>query len=141
MCVVVFDPTAFKTQYPEFSTISNGVLNGYFGLATIYLDNSDNSPVCDCTTRAVLLNLLVAHITALYAGVNGQAPSGLVGRVSQATEGSVSVTADMGATTNSQAWYMQTQYGASYWAATAQFRTARYLPGRSFPNVARRGIW
>lgn len=53
-------------------------------------------------------------------------PQGIVGRVNQATEGSVSVSAEMIATANSQ-WYLQTTYGASYWTATARFRTAIYI--------------
>ena len=26
-------------------------------------------------------------------------------------------------------WFVQTKYGAAYWAATARYRTARYYPG------------
>ncbi|MDE3023802.1 MAG: DUF4054 domain-containing protein, partial [Pseudomonadota bacterium] len=63
--------------------------------------------------------------------VNGQAASPLVGRINSATEGSVSVTADMGAVTNTQAWYMQTKYGAAYWQASAPYRNFQYRTGSS----------
>jgi hypothetical protein len=131
MAVVTFDSVAFIARYPEFISIGNPTLNAYFTEATIYLNNSDASLVTDVTMRAILLNMIVAHIAALNSGVNGQAPSGLVGRIDQASEGSVSVHADMGVVTNSQAWWMQTRYGASYWQASASYRTFRYSTGKS----------
>lgn len=140
MCVVVFDSTAFLARYPEFSSVSTSTLDAYFSEATIYLDNTDSSIVSDCNIRTVLLNMLTAHITALYSGINGNVPSGIVGRISSASEGSVSVNADMGPTTNSQAWYLQTQYGAAYWTATARYRAFQYLPGSSGPTIISRTI-
>lgn len=138
MCVVTFDSAAFIARYPEFATVNTATLTAYFSEATIYCDNTDSSIVTDCTIRAALLNMLVAHITALNSGVNGQSPSGIVGRISDASEGSVHVAADMGATTGSSAWYMQTQYGAAYWTATARYRQFQYRTARSYPNVPRR---
>ena len=131
MAVVVFDSTAFLDRYPEFSTVAGGTLTAYFYEATLYLNNSENSLVTDVTQRSVLLNMAVAHLAALYSGINGQAPSQLVGRITQASEGSVSVSSDIGPVSNTAAWWMQTKYGASYWAATAPYRTMRYRPGSS----------
>lgn len=144
MGVVVFDLTVFRTRYAEFSTVPDPVLNAYFSEATMYLNNTDNSRVSDVGQRGVLLNMLTAHIAALNSGVNGNAPSGLVGRISSASQGSVSVSADMGPTTNSEAWYQQTKYGAAYWQATAPYRTAIYVPGASpsgYPNYSWRRGW
>ena len=45
------------------------------------------------------------------------------------TEGSVSVSADMGAVGSNTAWYLQTPYGATYWQLTAKYRRFRYVPG------------
>lgn len=131
MGVVVFDPAAFKARYPEFSTVADGTLTAYFTEATMYLNNSENSLVTDVTQRSVLLNMAVAHLAALYSGVSGQSPSQLVGRITQASEGSVSVSSDIGPVSNSSAWWMQTKYGASYWSATAPYRTMRYKSGFS----------
>ena len=78
--------------------------------------------------------MLVAHIAALNSGTNGNAAPETVGRVDQATEGSVSVHLDMGAVPGTAAWYMQTKYGAAYWSATKQYRTMRYLTGKSRPQ-------
>jgi hypothetical protein len=124
MAIVAFDSALFCARYPEFAALSPKTLDAYFSEATLYLDNSDASPVADVTARAVLFNMLVAHIAAL-------ASAQLVGRISQATEGSVSVTADMGPPAGTSAWFMQTKYGASFWQATASYRTFRYYPGSS----------
>lgn len=134
MAVVVFDPTGFLNRYPEFVSIPTAALQACFNEATIYLNNTDASMVTDGSPgglRAMLLNMIVAHIVALNMGVNGQAAAALVGRIDQASEGSVSVHADMGPVTNSQAWWMQTKYGAAYWQATAGYRTMRYFTGKS----------
>jgi hypothetical protein len=136
VAVVVFDIAAFRARYPEFSTVLDATLTAYFSEAGLYLSNTDSSVVKDVIIRAILLNMLTAHIAALNSGVNGQAPSGIVGRISQASEGSVSVSADMGPPSGSAAWFLQTEYGASFWQASASFRTFRYIPGSSRPACA-----
>jgi hypothetical protein len=125
---VAFDPTAFKARYPEFVTVSNDTLTAYFTEATLYLDNTDASPITNLVFRELLLNMIVAHLAQIYSGSNGQAPSQLVGRISQASEGSVSVTTDAMPVAGSAAWFNQTKYGAQYWAATLPLRRFRYVP-------------
>lgn len=126
--VVEFDPDVFKTAYPEFATIDDAVLEANFDLATLQLNNSCGSRVCDAVLREKLLNLLVAHITTLRNGQNGQPAPGMVGRIGYAIQGSVAATADMGPQVYGQAYYNQTQWGAMYWQATAIFRTMQYIP-------------
>jgi uncharacterized protein DUF4054 len=126
--IVTFDPAAFIAAYPSFTTVPAAALTANFTFATLLLNNTCCSAVKDAPTRAVLLNLLVAHITALLNGVNGQPPQGVVGRISAATEGSVSVTVEFQTQSEAAAYFQQTQWGAMYWRATAQYRTARYFP-------------
>lgn len=126
--VVVFSPTDFKALYPEFVSVGDAALNRNFTLATLQLANGCGSRVCDAVQRELLLDLLTAHITQLFNGVNGQPPAGIVGRIDKATEGSVSVGAGMGTEAYGQPYYDQTQYGAMYWAATARYRTMMYVP-------------
>lgn len=126
--VVEFDPTDFKEAYPEFATIADAVLALNFQLATLQLNNSCSSAVCAADVRELLLNLLVAHITTLRNGANGQPAPGMVGRIGYAIEGSVAATADMGPQVYGQAYYNQTQWGAMYWTATARYRSMRYIP-------------
>ncbi|OZI59941.1 DUF4054 domain-containing protein [Bordetella genomosp. 11] len=127
--VVIFDPAAFKEVYPTFATLSDPQLDNAFNTATLYLNNTPRSQVADVVRRALLLNLLTAHIAAMQYGENGQPPSPLVGRINSAAEGSVNVGTDYPVQPGSQAWYIQTQYGAMFWEATAWLRVGRYVPG------------
>lgn len=127
MGIVVFDVDRFKARYPEFATIQEATLDEYFIEATIYLNNTEASPVTDVSVRTVLLNMLVAHIAQLYSGANGQGASSMVGQITGATEGSVSVSVANVAATGTSAWFQQTKYGAAYWQATAPYRTLRYV--------------
>lgn len=124
MAIVSFEPSAFKSAYPEFAGVADLALRQYFAQAELLINNTDSSRVTNVTEREMLLGLLVAHIAKMrQSAANG---GGLVGRVSSATEGSVSVSADMGQVTNTQAWYAQTTYGADYWALTSKYRRFRY---------------
>ena len=135
MGVVVFDPAAFKVTYPEFGAVADDTLQAKFNLTPVYLNNTDSSLVSDPVQRAILLNMLVAHLCAL-SGLNasggaGAAQAGMVGRITSATEGTVSVSSDFDNGQPSSAWFTQTQYGAMYWQAIAPYKTMHYMPGRS----------
>lgn len=127
MAIVSFDPAVFIVRYPQLATVAPELLQACFDEAGLYLNNTDTSIVSDVVERGLLLNMLVAHIAALNAAI--ASGNGLVGRVASATEGGVTVSLDYGAVTNSQAWYAQTPYGANFWAATAKYRTMRYVRG------------
>lgn len=128
--VVVFDYSAWAARYPELSaSVAEPLAQQYFNEAQLYCDNTPCSIVRDLCMRATLLNMVTAHIAALNAPLNGQASSTLVGRISNATEGSVSVGTQMDMPPGSAQWFNQTKYGAAFWQATAQFRAMRYVPG------------
>lgn len=126
MTAVVFDPAAFKARYPEFAAVGDPLLSACFGEAGLYLSNADNSPVQNVTRRAVLLNMLTAHIAALGGALSSDGQPRPVGRVSSATEGSVSASMEYLAP-GSSAWFAQTQYGAAFWQATTSLRGFRYI--------------
>lgn len=126
---IAFDYGAWTARYPEFASVAQDAASQYFAEATLYHANDGSGPVDDAGQQSMLLNMLTAHIAARYATLGGQAPSPLVGRIDNASEGSVSVHADMGPQPGSAAWYMQTKYGADYWRATAVYRTMHYRAG------------
>ena len=126
MPAVVFDPAAFKARYPEFASVGDLLLQACFGEADLYLSNTDNSPVQNVTRRAVLLNMLTAHIAALGGALSSDGQPRPVGRVSSATEGSVSAAFE-GPPPGSAQWFQQSQYGAAFWQATSGLRGFRYL--------------
>ena len=125
--IVVFDPAAFIAAFPSFATVPGAQLTANFNFACLQLNNTLTSSVRDEPTRAQLLNLLVAHITALLNGVNGQPPAGTVGRIANATQGSVSAQMQFDTKTFSEAYYAQTPWGVQYWQSTVAYRTARYI--------------
>ena len=126
MAAVVFDPTAFKARYPEFAAVADATLTACFNEAGLYLSNADNSPVQNITRRAILLNMLTAHVAYLGGLLSADGMPRPVGRVSQAGEGSVSAAFE-GAPPGSAQWFQQSQYGASFWAATSSLRGFRYV--------------
>ena len=129
MAAVVFDPTAFKARYPEFAAVPDATLTACFMEAGLYLSNADNSPVQNLTRRATLFNMLTAHVAYLGGLLSADGMPRPVGRVSQASEGSVSAAFDdVAATPGSGAWFRQTQYGAAFWQATSSLRGMRYIP-------------
>lgn len=143
---VVFDYSGWAAMYPYIATSVNSMQAGmYFMQAELYCDNTPQSIVDNCNgQRVILLNMLVAHIALLNASINGQPPNPLVGRISNATEGSVTVASEMNYAPGSSQWFLQTQPGASYWQAMAKYRTMQYVPSNrtygnpfQFPGIGR----
>lgn len=135
---VTFDYATWVTRYPEFSEVSGELARMYFDEATLWLRNDGSGPVREPATQLRLLNMLTAHIAALNSGANGQTPSPFVGPITNASEGSVSVGANVLAAPGTSAWYVLTRYGAEFWAATAAYRRMHYrvpLP-RAFDSFA-----
>src|SRR6266567_2871215 len=126
---VAFNYNLWVLRFPEFSSVPADLAQAYFDEATLYHRNDGGGPVTTTSVQAVLLNVLTAHIAQLYKIKDGQPQSELVGRISSANEGSVSVQADMDVPPGTPQWYAQTKYGSSYWAATSVYRTMRYKPG------------
>lgn len=95
-------------------------------------------------TYLVNASQTLALETLLVAGVpNVQPPLGVVGRVSDASEGAVSVSAELNVAPPSAsglAFYSQTKYGFQYWQATARFRTMIYIPPPGGP-IGPLGAW
>lgn len=128
--IAVFTYATWSLVFPELGLYTNSAqATQYWTEATMLLDNTISSPVADVTQRTMLLNLLTAHICALRQPLGGQPSSPLVGRISEATEGSVTVKAEMNFAPGSAQWYNQTKYGSQYFQMTLPFRSARYAPG------------
>lgn len=150
MAVAAFDYGQFSALFPELANggVTEPVASLLFGVAGQLLDNTDCSPVQDVAARLTMLNYVVAHLASLGGypiapGASGPAPSGIVGRVSSAREGDVSVSSQYAAMSGSEAFWSQTQYGAIYWNLTRAFRTMRYVPAtpRYFGPASLVGGW
>jgi len=129
--IVAFNYAGWIARYPEFAdSVDETTADLYFAEATIYHRNDGDGPVTDATAQLAYLNMMTAHIAARYAAQNGIPASPLVGRISNVSEGSVSVgTEGFTGIPGSQQWLVQTKYGADYWFATTPYRTMRYVLG------------
>jgi Protein of unknown function (DUF4054) len=135
--VVAFDWMYFATvRYPELASIGIALGQAYFNEAQLYCDNTPASPVADSTVggqRYLFLHMITAHIAALNAPVataQGTSPaSPLVGRISNATEGSVSVQTEFTVPDGTPQFWAQTKYGVAFWVASVQYRQMFYVPG------------
>lgn len=139
---VTFNYAAWVAAFPEFAGVSETMATGYFSRAGLYCANDTLNPAFGAGVLPALLDLLTCHVAWMSAprdangrpASTGQPPSPIVGRVSSATEGSVIVAAEYntGGSSPSEAFFVQTSYGAQFWQASAQFRTMRYSPRRTF---------
>lgn len=127
--VATFDYAKWQARYPEFQTVSASMAGSYFTEAGLYLNNTGAGPVDDIPTQLMLLNMVVAHIAKLNAVIENAASPDLVGRINNASEGAVSVGAELDVPTGSAQWFAQTKYGIAFWQASARFRQMRYIPG------------
>lgn len=137
MGVAVFSQAAFLARYPEFAayaTANPPALGAIFAAdASFYLSNCDDSPVQNVTRRGFLLNMLTAHIAFLGGALSADGQPRPVGRMSDATEGSVSASFDYTPSTpGSGAWFNQSPYGAAFWQATSNLRSAVYIAEPTF---------
>lgn len=150
MTTAVFSYSAWSLRYPELvitnpatgqPIVTEPLAVMLFAEAGIYLANDDCSLVqADPITyqpRLSILNMIVAHLAAIGPGIAG---SGLVGRITDASQGSVSIKTDLGALPGSATFWAQTSYGLSAYQALAGYRTARYVPPRRGGGYGWRGL-
>ena len=125
--VFVFDPIEFKSVYPQFSKFTDSQLDWFFEMVeNDVLDNTETSCI-PLSTRRKLFFLLVAHKAQLQDRID-EGNSSLVGRISSATEGSVSISSDyLSSPTALAQWLNQTPYGAEYYAMTSKYRTVLWV--------------
>ena len=146
---VTFDYSQWMQWFPDFVNVGEPFAQGCFFRASQLCQNNALSPVVvaalgDVTQLRYFLNLLTCHICWLNAPqINGVPNTGagaapgspIVGRISQATEGSVTVVTELatGNMPQGMAYYAQTKWGLEYWQASAAYRQGPYVPGRAPP--------
>lgn len=124
---VTFNYQEWAARYPEFDTTVLGpAAQDLFAQAEMLHANDRSGPVASEDQQKFLLYLLVAHLAQIYYGSTTTPISPFVGPITNASEGSVSVGAQIPQLPGSAAWYALSKYGYNYWFATAPFRTMRY---------------
>ena len=156
---VVFDYETWVAMFPVFAPLSAAQGNAYFIRATTSIvGNSCSNPAFGDGKLEGMIYLATSHVAWLSCpkdasgnpSATGTPPSPLVGRISNATEGSVSVQTEWevgGSQTQFDAYLQQTPFGVELLAAIAPYRTARYLPrvtpviaGGVFPGIFSPGL-
>ena len=126
--VIQFNYADWAAAFPEFGNIAEATIIGpVLAIATQYCRIDGGSPIAAESTLTQALNLMVAHVAQIMYGSTIQPLSPLVGHITDATEGSVSVSVEF-PTTPENAWFMQTRYGSMYWQLVLPFRLGRYVP-------------
>lgn len=134
---VAFSYDNFAQTFPEFTAVQPDQVQFYWNMAFGWFDNTGwpgNLPIAQ-----IAMNLLTAHLLWLFSmrDANGNPssagtamPSALVGRINSASEGSVSIGSEFNGMAGgpNEKWFNQTRYGAAFWALTAPWRTAVYIP-------------
>ena len=140
MAVVTFNYTVWLATYPDLSFVTQPTAQAYFDkVAALYIDNTDMGMV-NIPRRTYLLGLLVAHLAQLSKNNAGSGGS-LAGRISSASEGSVSVSTEYTGPAG-MAWFALTSYGQEYIQATAGSRLFRYVGApRSVYDLVGRSGW
>jgi len=128
--IAVFNYEVWASIYPDLAALAQSAqAQHWFNVAGQYVSNAPNSivPLVDCAgnpVRVVILGMVTAHLLKLL----GPGTDDAVGRVASGTQGSVSVTLDLGPQTLSGAWWNQTKYGAAAWAMLRPYRSAMLFP-------------
>ncbi len=146
---ITFDFNAWAAMFPELAAVGSPIATAAFTRSSVIFANDAGNPAAAQSTAifTTLAYLLTAHIVFLTAprdaagnpAASGVVPPQVVGRISSASEGSVSVSAEWNGTGSpSEAWYLQTRYGAEFWTATSQFRMFNYIAN---PTVVFTGLW
>jgi hypothetical protein len=138
---ITFVYSNWTVLFPELAGVTQPQAQLYFNLAQDLCDNTACSPVCNVQTLTDLLNLATAHLAKLFSQQTEGVPTtsgtegpstGVVGRVSNAAEGTVSVAVVMPEQRQNAAWWQQTQYGALWWQISLQFQFGgMMMPGRN----------
>jgi hypothetical protein len=124
MIIPTFDPVAFKLKYTQFANIPDATLTMLWdGVVPFAMPIIGLLKVIHQTPY---WDLAEAHVAEIFE-------TGLNGRVSNATEGSVSGQTVFNDTEDQQTWWNKTAWGQQVWQV---FRTyeqmkggARYIPG------------
>jgi hypothetical protein len=145
---VIYNLQTFLGIFPEFSGLNSTQCQAYFTRATgSIIGNSCTNPAFNDGNLPYLVYLATAHVAWLNSpkdangnpAATGAPASPLVGRISTASEGSVSVATEYpldGGSSAEEKYLAQTKYGVELWAALAPYRTAQYA---ARPTIVRFG--
>ena len=129
MAVVELDAAAWREGFPAFASATDAQITQWFGAACLLVGNDEGGVIPydppSRLQRRIIIDLVMCHLATLDR--RGDA----VGRVTSATQGSVSSSTDYAAGGKNAAWWTQTQCGATAWQLLKPYRSGgAYFHGR-----------
>ncbi len=129
MAVVELDIEGWRELFPAFAEAADAQVQHWFAQACMLVGNDAGSMIPydppSRLQRQTVINLVMCHLATLDR--RGDA----VGRVTSATQGSVSSSTDYAAAGRNAAWWTQSQCGATAWQLLKPYRVGGlYLHGR-----------
>lgn len=122
MAVVELDTALFRELYPKYADASDQLVEAWWTVACQLIGNTESSRIPynppSVTVRKSILYAALCHVAELMTRGNSA-----VGRVSSASEGSVSTSFDYPALSKNGAWWAQTQCGALVWQMLLPYRS------------------
>ena len=122
MAVVELDTGLFRELYPKYEKASDQLIETWWEAVCQLIGNTESSRIPysppSVNTRKVILYAALCHVAELMTRDNG-----VVGRVSSASEGSVSTAFDFPVLSKSGAWWAQTQCGLMVWQMLLPYRS------------------
>lgn len=137
MAAHTFDPAAFRSQFPQFASAAqypDGMLSGYFTMATCYIEPFD-SPRLQGDCLQLALNLMTAHLAVEFSIANTGENS--VGIITSSTIDKVSVTQQVPQTRNAWQFFLsKSGYGQQLWALLSGHAIGGFMVGGSMERGA-----
>ena len=123
-----FDPTQYKLDYPQFAGLSDAILTGKYNYIALAKSQWVFTYFTDANQQYYWSCIVLSHILTLEYGFDGTGSSGIVGRVSTASEDNVSASTEFNTPIESgSAWWNQTIYGSLVWSIWAEHGVATYV--------------
>jgi hypothetical protein len=142
---IPFDYDEFISRFPEFGALPESQAQEYWDQACVMFRNDGSSPEQDEGQRRVILDVLTAHMAALFAlpPIGRGGIGAMVGVTTSKSVNGVSVgnSGLLPGFTGTRAWLAMTQYGLKYLALTAGYRAFHYVQGpQRYPYPPNR-VW
>lgn len=136
MAVVEFDAEALKAAFPDLADAPDARLEAYFDLATLYVANTDDSPIPYDPDKGIRIRKTVLlFVTCHVATLAKWEEDGQSGPVASAAEGSVNVSfAAPAATGAASDWWNLTPCGRLAWEYLRKLTLGTIIAGGSPPH-------
>lgn len=125
-----FDVVQYKLDYPQFVNIANAIITNKYNYIALAKSQWVFTYFTDANQQYYWSCIVLSHILSIEYGFDGSGISGLIGRITSASEDNVSASSEFNMPiSNGSAWWNQTNYGAEVWSLWCSNGVAQYISG------------